>query len=93
MGFVGVVEGRDGNGISHEFFLFFVVHGDDGVAFGGDVGLFIDAVKIPAVLGEDGFVEDIVEGKETEVEAVCVGRNVGGDGEEGLAEIVHGWIE
>ena len=51
------------DGIVHEFFLFFVIHGDDGVAFGGDVCLFIDAIEVPTILRKDRFVEDIIKGK------------------------------
>ncbi len=63
----------------NEFFLFFIAHSEDRIAFSGGVSLFIDAVKIPTVLGKERFAEDVIKGKKTEIGAVYVGWNVRGN--------------
>ena len=46
---------------SEEFFLFFIVDGNDGISFGKDVSMLIDFIEIFPIFGVDRLVNDRVD--------------------------------
>ena len=80
---------RGSDASTNKFLLFFIIDSHDGVAFSRDVSLFIDTVKVSAVLRENRLVENIIERIKPKIRTIDIFRDVSGERQEWLAEIVH----